>query len=355
MLLEGVEGQGEALDVAQRIRDLFDEPFKVEGTWAKADLRIGVALPDDGSAEDYLRHAGMAARHARRTGEPLVVFDHALETGAKRSVLIESQLRQAVVSGELCVHYQPVLNLDSSTIEGVEALVRWKHPERGLIPPGDFISIAERSDLIVELDLSVLEQACKQISKWLLAGHDLQLHVNVSAKTYLSRRFLSKLEEVLHRTGMRPSHLVIEITESLVMESGRHTDRVLAELRSLGVRVALDDFGTGYSSLSRLDEFELDILKIDRSFLRASPDAPSWRLVRTIVSLGTHFGLVVVAEGIERRDQIEALQDAGCNLAQGFLFAKPLPVDDISLLLQNGDIARSIEPLEEIEAGDVAH
>ncbi len=353
LLIEGVVEESEAREVARRVRSIFEEPFAVGEALAKADLVLGIALSGEGDAEDYLRRAAIAARHARRSDERWVIFDPSLETGAQERVVMESALRQAIAGNQLCVHYQPVLNLETSQIEGVEALVRWHHPERGLVSPGEFIPVAERSDLIVDLDLFVLEEAVHEAGAWSTEERPLTLHVNVSPKTYVDERFEEQLRRLLSLDLVAPHDLAVEITESLLMERSPRTEARRSALRELGVRIAVDDFGTGYSSLARIEKDQLDILKIDRSFLSPDAAADSWRLVRTIVSLGQHFGLTVVAEGVETAPQVEALRDAGCSLAQGFLFSKPIAANELSALLRATAAGTLDERLPAAESGSL--
>ena len=337
VLLEHVASEDEALKIAKRILQSLRQPFEVHDNEVFTSARIGIALVDAGvrRPDDMIRRASMAAHRTRAFGDsPITIFEPGMETQAQSALQIESELRRALDRDELCVHYQAIFDLRNSSIVGFEALVRWQHPEQGLLPPNTFIPVAERSELIVEVDSWVLRQACQDVRAWHELDPSLSLHVNLSARHFSRPELVERVARTLEETRFPPSNLVLEITESLLVEKTDLAVEMLGELRRLGVRVALDDFGTGYSSLSQLHQFAIDLLKIDRSFLaEGSPGVESSQLVRTIVSLGRYLGVDVVAEGVESDRQSDQLRALGCQMAQGFRFSRPIAHDQAQALL----------------------
>jgi EAL domain-containing protein (putative c-di-GMP-specific phosphodiesterase class I) len=245
----------------------------------------------------------------------------------------EHSLHRALERTELTLHYQPVVEIEGVTTVGVEALLRWQHPEQGLVPPGRFIPVAEESGLIIPIGAWVLEQACHQLSDWHGRGENGprgSIEVNLSARQIDHPLIVSTVEEILSRTGLAAEHLTLEITESALMKDAANARHVLGALKEIGVLLAIDDFGTGYSSLSYLQRFPLDILKVDRSFVEElGVNAESEKIVAAVINLAHALGLKVVAEGVETAEQLEVLRSFRCDLAQGFLFSKPLPAADI--------------------------
>jgi len=249
---------------------------------------------------------------------------------------LQSELARAVERDQLTVHYQPVVALGSGRLTGVEALVRWQHPTRGLVPPAVFIPLAEQSELIVPLGRWVLQAACRQLHQWQQAGlaDGLEVNVNVSVRQLKEPAFVATVAEVLQQTGVEPDRLILELTESLLMENLDAVLEVLHQLRALGVRLAIDDFGTGYSSLAYLVKLPVQVLKIDRSFItRLHEDANNFTLVRSILRLAADLRLQTVAEGIEAVEQAEELRRLGCHKGQGYWFSRPLPAADLQQLL----------------------
>jgi EAL domain-containing protein (putative c-di-GMP-specific phosphodiesterase class I) len=236
-------------------------------------------------------------------------------------------LRRAIKNHELLLHYQPQINLSTSEIIGVEALVRWEHPERGLIPPGDFIPLAEETGLILPIGAWVLDEACRQVAQWHRLGFPkMRIAVNVSARQFRHKAFVDSVQTVLDTHGLEAGLLEIELTESVMMYAGEAEMQALARLKFMGVRLAIDDFGTGYASLSNLKKFPVDVVKVDRSFvmdcLNSTDDAA---IVKAVVSMGHALRLQVVAEGVETREQMAFLQLLGCDCAQGYLIGEPMP------------------------------
>jgi EAL domain-containing protein (putative c-di-GMP-specific phosphodiesterase class I) len=264
-------------------------------------------------------------------------FDRALQLRATEHLAVEHALWSALREDQLRVYYQPLVDVASGTITGVEALVRWKRPERGLVLPGEFMAIAEETGQIAAIDRYVLDTACRQAVAWAADGHQLRVSVNVTAAEIGDPAFREFVRDVLRQSGLQPSQLCLEITESSLMrEAGRGGEEHLYELRRLGVALSIDDFGTGYSSLSYLHHLPVDELKVDRSFIGGlGRNRRDRYLVEAIVGMARALGLDVVAEGVETRQQLEALGALGCNLAQGYLFARPQAADRMFALLES--------------------
>ncbi len=310
--------------VAQRIVDAFAEPFEVEGRELTCTASVGVVLAETGteSPGDLLRDADAAMYRAKGAGgSRFEVFDAALHTRLVERLALEEDLRHALERDQFELHYQPLVRLAGEEIIGFEALVRWRHPERGLVPPLDFIGIAEETGLIAPIGSWVLHTACAELAGW---PEPLRVSVNLSAPE-VSDELVTSVEALLDRHGVRPGRLVLEITESLVLDP--RTKPVVARLRALGVHVALDDFGTGYSSLGSLQRFPIDVVKLDRTLLQGLAEESGLAVVTAIVELGRALGLHVIAEGIETRDELDRLRRVGCRVGQGYLFSRPLEVE----------------------------
>jgi diguanylate cyclase (GGDEF)-like protein/PAS domain S-box-containing protein len=336
LLCEDLAGEDDARTIATRIGDLFREPFALDEGEAYLQASIGIAIATgEEQPEDLIRDADAAMYRAKERGRARVeVFDEELRQVAAERLATESALRRALEREELRVHFQPVISLADGALSGMEALVRWEHPERGLLMPGAFIDLAEETGLIVPLGEWVLHRACATLATWRERhGTDVQVAVNLSARHLQQPDLDVTVANVLKHTGIPGDRLVLEITESAVMETGAGVLATLAALKDLGVRLAIDDFGTGYSSLSHLHRFPIDVLKIDRAFisgLGSGLDAP---IANAIVSLAQALGLSTVAEGIEREEQRDAARSLGCDMAQGFLYARPLPPDEAEKLI----------------------
>jgi diguanylate cyclase (GGDEF)-like protein/PAS domain S-box-containing protein len=331
ILLEDLEQDRDAEAVARRILERLQEPFLLDGKEAFTGASIGIASasPEYASAVEILRDADTAMYRAKALGRSCyVVFDAELRARAIQRLELEQDLRKALERGELVVYYQPKIELGTGALCGFEALLRWRHPRRGLLGPAEFIPIAEETGLIVPIGLWVLREACRTLRSWLdeLAGHRrLEVSVNVSARQFRQPDLVDKVAEILAETGLPPERLQLEITETVLMEDRRAALSVLERLKALGVGLKIDDFGTGYSSLNCLSEFPFDSLKIDRSFvLHLGQDDDALEVIKAILSLGETLRLEVVAEGIETATQLEALQELGCRFGQGYYFAAPL-------------------------------
>jgi len=339
VVLERLGEVTEATRVAERIHQVLRDPFDIHGLEVFITTSIGIAV---GSRAyelpmDLLRDADAAMYRAKAAGKGRhEVFDSAMQAHAVEQLQLEADLRRAMVRDEIRLLYQPVVSLHDRAILGFEALARWRHPTRGLLPPSAFLPAAEETGLIVELGFQVLRQACVQTQRWQTSspGRDsLSIHVNVSDKQLFQPDLADRVEQVLTETKLSPGTLALDISENVVMQKADAAVAILGQLKGLGLRIHLDDFGTGYSSLGYLHRFEIDTLKIDRSFirnLRAGGD--NWIAARTIVALANNLGMGVIAEGVETEEQLHELLGLGCVLGQGSLFHEPLSpelVDDI--------------------------
>ena len=356
ILLDAIQDASDAVRVAEKVQQALSAPFKLASHEAITTASIGVALSNSGytEAEDIIRDADTAMYRAKDRGKARCeIFDTAMHTRAVTLLRLESDLRRALEKDELCVYYQPIVSLASGELHGFEALVRWQHPERGIVSPDDFIPLAEETGLILPIGLRVLRDACKQLRKWQqhsLSNRDLIMSVNLSGKQLMQPDLIERIEEVLRESQINPWHLKLEITETVVMENPQLAAITLAKLRSLGVRLSIDDFGTGYSSLSYLNRFPVDTLKIDRSFVTSMNAADeNLQIVKTIITLAGNLGMQVVAEGVESEEQLDQLRSLKCQYGQGFLFSKPLEVTDADLFVLNSAHAESLIDLAAVE------
>ena len=324
--------------MAQRMIETLARPYVLDGRSVYVGASIGIALyPTDGQDAATLHRGAEAALHqAKAQGRGgLCFFSPEMTSRAKERLTLEAELRAALEHDELVVHYQPQIDLISGTVAGVEALVRWQHPTRGLVPPGSFIPLAEESGLVVQLGDWVLREACHQIKRWTEAGLcPRQTAVNVSAVQLNRGCLIESVKRALDETRIQPEQLELEITESFVMVDRERSFRSLAELKALGVRLAIDDFGTGYSSLSHLQQIEVHKLKIDISFVRdMTSNIGNASIVKAIIALGHSLGLEVIAEGVEEQGQARYLRSLQCDLMQGYLVSRPLSADDMTRFL----------------------
>jgi diguanylate cyclase (GGDEF)-like protein len=326
--------------MAERILDVLRQPIELmDGASPAISLTasIGIATGRPPSAEALMQDADLALYKAKAIGRNgYVKFESAMQVAAQDRIHLETELADALTAGQLFLVYQPMVDLASERIVGAEALLRWNHPTSGVIAPGVFIPIAEDNGLIVPIGRWVLEQACAQSVAWQRRGHTLNISVNVSARQLERPEFVEEVRCALASSGIDPLTLTLEITETALMRSPDATAHLLAELKTLGVRIAVDDFGTGYSSLAYLRQFPVDSLKIDRTFITGlALSSEAHALTHTLIQLGAALGLQTLAEGVEHHSQVRELQREGCDLAQGFLFARPLHPNDLELLLRD--------------------
>jgi diguanylate cyclase (GGDEF)-like protein/PAS domain S-box-containing protein len=332
-------------DVGQATRTMLDavnRPVHLDGHEIFITSCLGISTwPDDGShAADLMICADQAMYGAKSRGRGVFqFFERQMTSAAMAQLETLSELHRALEKNEFCLFYQPQYALATRHIVGVEALLRWRHPERGLVPPGEFISIIEQSALVIPLGRWVLREACQQARRWLDAGLEFgRVAVNVSARQFLDEGFLNELVATLAETGLPPERLQLELLESMAMNTREEIGALLHQLVDRRVSLAIDDFGTGYSSLAYLKDLPVDTLKIDRSFLAGS-DAhnPDRAIIRAVVAMGRALNLDVVMEGVETEEQLAFLQEAGCNQVQGFLLAKPQPAEQITKCLSRAD------------------
>ena len=328
--------------VAERVLDVLRQPIRL-GDGAQAlvciTVSIGIATGRPASAEDLMQDAELALHKAKAIGKNgYVKFESAMQVAAQDRIHLEMDLAQALDLDQFFLVYQPMLDLESERVVGVEALLRWRHPVSGVITPDIFIPIAEDSGLIVQIGRWVLNRACTQGAAWHRNGYPLKISVNASARQLERPEFVEEVRVALRRSGLQPTSLTIEITETVLMRKPDETARLLGELKALGVRIAVDDFGTGYSSLAYLRQFPVDSLKIDRTFITGlSLSREAHALTHTLIQLGKSLGLKTLAEGVEQHSQVRELQREGCDLAQGFLFARPLAADVIESFLSDSN------------------
>jgi diguanylate cyclase (GGDEF)-like protein/PAS domain S-box-containing protein len=346
ILIDRLADEGEALAIADRVASAFTQPFSLDGVDHFVSASIGVAVAGSGeeravNAELLIRDADAAMYRAKEGGRArCVLFDAEMRAGAMRRLEVERELREAIDRDELALFYQPVVNLRTGGITGLEALVRWRHPERGILDPADFVSIAEDSGLIEPIGRWVQESACRQVLEWHQLRPDqrpFDVSVNLSARQVTSRELANSIGEILASTGLDPVHLRLEVTESVLVEESATAIGTLEALSDLGVGLVLDDFGTGYSSLAYLNRFPFDALKIDRSFVDAlGVEQERTAIVEAIIGMARALSLDVIAEGVENEPQMLELRRLDCDYAQGHLFSRALPAEKISALLGEG-------------------
>jgi diguanylate cyclase (GGDEF)-like protein len=345
--------EGSALDagpelVAERLLEVLRQPYDMNGE-ARRQLSltasIGIALGERASADELLRDADVALYEAKAAGRNCyMLFQSSMQTAVQDRLTLEMDLAEALDRQEFFLLYQPTFNLQSERVIGVEALIRWRHPTRGVIPPLDFIPVAEESGLIVPIGRWVLEEASRQAAIWHQHGHMIGIAVNVSARQLDSDELIEDVRRTLQESGLDPAMLTLEVTETTLMRDAEATAERLGLLKELGVRIAIDDFGTGYSSLAYLRQFPADALKIDRSFISGiAASKQSTALIHTLVQLGKTLQIETLAEGIEDQAQLETLQREHCDYGQGFLFSRPLDVEAVEKFLDtNQSTARSL-------------
>ena len=340
ILLEGHGDEAAVYRITQRLQDLVSRPMQLQGQEVFTTLSVGIAIGGGSGAtsQDLIRDADTAMYRAKEAGKArFVVFDADMHARSLAQLQLQNDLRRAIPARELFLLYQPILDLQSRAVVGVEALVRWQHPERGVVPPVEFIPVAEDSGLIQPIGLFVLREACAQIARWREArggSFPFRVHVNLSGRQLTGDGFVRAVRETLLEFQLPADALEFELTESVVLTTGEDVANSVRALRDLGAGLAMDDFGTGFSSLSALRQLPFTTLKLDRSFVGTMDvDPRNLAIVRSLVDLGKGMGLDVVAEGVERPHQTALLTEMGCGLAQGYLFARPLSAEDSGALL----------------------
>ena len=331
----------DATSLAQRAIALMSEPFEIDGHQAVIGASVGVAVgPGDGLRPDkLLRNADLALYRAKGDGRGTFrFFEPAMDLQMQTRRIMEQDLRKALPGGEFELYYQPVVNLASGEISGFEALIRWNHPEKGMISPATFIPLAEEIGFIVPIGEWVIRQACATAARW---PDDLHVAVNISAAQFRGSGLMQVIVGALAASGLHPTRLEIEITETVLLQNRETTLAILHQLRALGIRIAMDDFGTGYSSLTYLQCFPFDKIKIDRSFVKdITENTGSLNIVRAVAALAHGMGMTATAEGVETLEQLDRIRSEGCTEMQGFLFSKPLPAAEIERLFLSGREAR---------------
>lgn len=350
VILNDVSGFEEVTEFAEMLAQKIAKPYTLNGRQVFTSVSIGIALNNSRyeDAENILRDADIAMYHAKEIEKSYAVFDQNMHDRAVTLMQIETDLRYAIERNEMVVFYQPIINLDTIELIGFEALMRWQHPKRGLVPPYEFIPVSELTGLIVPLTLWILRASCEQIVKWQNSSptnKHLIISVNLSGKHFTQPDLVEQIHKILQETNLEPSRLKLEITETAIMENAETAIKMLKQMRELGVQLSIDDFGTGYSSLSYLHRFPINTLKVDRSFVSTMEDgSENGEIVRTIIALAKALKLSVIAEGIESIHQLHQLRILGCEYGQGFLFSRPVPANEIERILANKSRWRDVLP-----------
>jgi diguanylate cyclase (GGDEF)-like protein len=350
IILSDIKSLDDATAFAERVAKRIAEPFTLNGRQVFTSVSIGIAYgnPKYKDAQDVLRDADIAMYYAKENQKNYIIFDQKMHTRAVTLLQLETDLRYAVERSELELYYQPIIGLDEVKLVGFEALVRWNHPTRGLVPPVEFIPVSEDTGLIIPMTLWILRTACMQVVEWQRRSpenENLMVSVNLSGKHFAQPDLVSQIKMILKETQMKPSCLKLEITESAVMENAETAIAMLKQIRELGAQLSIDDFGTGYSSLSYLHRFPIDTLKVDRSFVSAMEDGTeNGEIVRTVIALAKTLNLDVVAEGIETIHQLHQLRILGCEYGQGYLFSRPLPAQEIESIIEDKTRWQNILP-----------
>jgi diguanylate cyclase (GGDEF)-like protein len=326
--------------IAERLLAALKQPFKLKGAENQrlvVSASVGVAMGDRSTAEELLRDADIAMYRAKWEGKNgYVVFESSMQDAVQSRMELEMDLRDAFEREEFFVVYQPTFSLRDMVPTGMEALIRWCHPKRGVVQPDDFVPLLEETGLIVDVGRWVLREACRQGAEWRASGREIGVAVNVAARQLDRDEFVEEVRQALSDSGLEPETLTIEITETTIMANAEETAGRLAAIKELGVRVAIDDFGTGYSSLAYLQRFPVDALKIDRSFIsKMRNDSEGETLIKTLVQLGKSLSIETLAEGIEQAHELSLLRAESCDTGQGFLFARPLDTAECESFLEN--------------------
>lgn len=339
MIISDINDAMESINTAERCLELRQQGIQLEHQLVSPQMSIGIAIyPQDGKdVETLLRASDAAMYSAKSKGKHCFTFyDRKMTQDAAQRLKIEGDLHRALANNEFYLVYQPKIHMNDGSMSGVEALLRWNHPDRGLVPPDEFISTAERIGLIDEIGDWVMSTACRQMLEWKDQGLNLNMAINVSPRHFSSINFIEQVMQAKERYNLQAGELEIEITESMSRDPSHHI-RVCKELHQHGVKVAIDDFGTGYSSLSVLKQLEVDTLKVDRSFIQQLPwDEASSMMVKAIIKMAKGLGFDIVAEGVETQEQADFLQKLGCAYVQGYYYSRPVEAGQIPLIEKNG-------------------
>jgi diguanylate cyclase (GGDEF)-like protein len=343
VLLQNIENASDATKTANNILSELAAPFQIGEYQVFTNVSIGIVMGSDiyKQPEHILRDADTAMYRAKANGKACYqMFEQTMHSRALHNFQLESDLRHALDRHEFVAYYQPIITLETNQISSFEALVRWNHPEKGLIPPSKFIPISEETGLVIAIDLFVLRQACQQLRSWRdegIADQSLTMNVNLSVKHFMSFDLLKQIDNVLQETGIDGNSLRLEITESDIMENAEFAGKIISQLRDRNIQLSIDDFGTGYSSLSYLHRLPIDHLKIDRSFvMRIGKNGKNTEIIRAIIALAKSLGMYTIAEGVETQEQLDQIKELDCDYCQGYLFSKPVAADLARNLLITG-------------------
>jgi EAL domain-containing protein (putative c-di-GMP-specific phosphodiesterase class I) len=352
ILLDDIKDMNGVTRVTDFIQDQFKKAILVENYEAKTSASIGIVLftPEYKTAEEVIRNADIAMYVAKAKGRARAeVFEPSMRQRFLERLNLETDLRKAIENDEFVIHYQPIVILDNKELVGFEALARWQHPQRGLLYPGDFITVAEETGLITEMDQWILRTACQQMVDWnkqYPSNSGFTISVNISGIHITDPDLYNYIEQVLGETGLDPRNLKLEITELTIVDQNEFTVRALSNLRDMGVQIQIDDFGIGYSSLSYLSRFPINALKIDKSFVnRIGEEQSQLDIIRAIINLTERLEVNVIAEGVETEEQLKELTDLGCKMGQGYLVSKPLDPELIESVLANVCVEKGKHPI----------
>jgi EAL domain-containing protein (putative c-di-GMP-specific phosphodiesterase class I) len=341
LLFENIQDTETAEEIARRTQEQLSIPIVINQKKIHLMVSMGICISAKSSLteEDYIRNAETAMNLAKSMGGGrYLIYDHGMRNQSVYTLQMKTDLRQALENSEFELYYQPLVSLKDRSIAGFEALCRWRHPTRGFVPPTEFIPMAEKTGIISELGNCILNHACKQLAEWHAAGHDkITVAINFSVLQLNNEDLPNILEKALKENKIPPSSLEIEITESVAVKDFEKTVCLLTKFKDMGIKIAIDDFGTRYSSLSYLQEFPLDKLKIDQTFVRNVPrDSKNVSIVNTVIALANSLNLTVIAEGVETPEELAFLEEAGCHHIQGYLFGRPRDTASTTKLLEQG-------------------
>ena len=358
-ILSSIDEADGSFIVVEKIQHAFDEPFVIDDLAVRCGISIGITVYPDGgdSAEDLLKHADTAMYEAKKSASGIAYFNPASTEVFRHNAMLSQDLKSVIAADELEVHFQPQVSLDGDELVGAEALVRWCHPDEGYIDPERFVPMAERSRLICDLTLQVLEKTLRQCCDWHRRGIDLSTSVNLSARILSDTCFPAKVLAILDRYQLPRHKLCLEVTETAIMNSPQMAENILSSLSDCSIRIAIDDFGTGYSSLKYLRQFPIDEIKIDRVFVRnLDAGGADRKIVNSVVALGRSLDMRVVAEGVESAAAMDALRQLGCDVAQGYYICEPLPPAGFDAWLEGRDGGgQTVEQVSQGNARNVTH